>query len=177
MVNIVKIFAQAIFFAGISGGVFGHSQASDIFGGHSSDGKNDTDQKYCASASSMDEKEDCLRNTARALSLHGIKSIKITSSRYFDSQGGRCRKGLGPVLNKAKVVYFIDNSIPVSQMAVMNYFGQHGECVSDSVKITLLDGKVVNFSLSSEGKVAYLSPVVRGRETDVFFYYCDVCSK
>lgn len=175
--NVVKQFFRSMLVASLFVGSLGYSQTFNVPGGQSSGAKNNAHENYCTSTSSKDEKEDCLRNTARSLSVQGVKDIKITNSRYFDSQGRRCPRGRGPILNRARVIFFLNNSIPVSQIAVMNYYGQHGECVSDSVKITLSDSKVVNFSLSSEGKVAYLSPVVGGRETDVFFYYCESCSK
>lgn len=177
MVNVVGIISRVLLFSGLLVGNLGYLQASGISGGQSIGIGNDAKVTDCALTLSQDEKEDCRRNTARSLSLQGVKTIKITTSRYFDSQGSVCPKKQSAVLDRSKVIYFLNNSIPVSQMAVMNYYGQHGECVSDPVRITLLDNRVVNFSLSSEGKVAYLSPVVGGHETDVFFYYCDSCSK
>lgn len=131
----------------------------------------------CSIFSSTDEKEDCQRNAVRSYPIQAIKSIKITGSGYWDSDGKPCATGAGPRLTRSKIRYFLKNSLPVSQMAVMNLYGERGECSSDNAKITFSDGRVVHFSLSSEGKVGYLSPLVNGQETDVFFYYCERCSR
>lgn len=131
----------------------------------------------CSRFSSIDEKQDCQRNTARAYPFQRIKSIKITGSGYSDADGKPCPAGTGLRLTAARIRHFLKHSVPVSQMAVMNYYGEHLECSSDNARITLVDGRIVHFSLSSEGKVGYLSPVVNGKETDVFFYYCNRCSR
>lgn len=116
-----------------------------------------------------------MRNSARAYPVGNIKSIKIKNSHYFDADGKICTSDAGPRLTDAGIRFFMKNSVPVSQMAVMNYYGQHGECSSGNVKITFANGRVAHFSLSSEGKVGYLSPLTKGKETDVFFYYCEKC--
>jgi hypothetical protein len=131
----------------------------------------------CTKLSSKDEQEDCVRNAARAYPMAAIKSIKINGSKYFDADGKLCAHSAGPHLTKEKIRLFLKNSVPVSQMSVMNYYGQHGECTSETAKIIFFDGRIVHFSLSSEAKVAYLSPVQKGKEVDVFFYYCERCSK
>jgi hypothetical protein len=131
----------------------------------------------CAKLPSKDEQEDCVRNAVRAYPMAAIKRIKINGSNYFDADGKPCAHDAGPRLTKAKIRLFLKNSVPVSQMSVMNYYGQHGECTSENAEITFSDGQTVHFSLSSEAKVAYLSPVQNGKEVDVFFYYCEKCSR
>jgi hypothetical protein len=131
----------------------------------------------CTGIQSRDEREDCVRNTARAFPLGTIKNVKVKNSHYFDADGKICTGDAGPRLTESGVRFFIKNSVPVSQMAVMNYYGQQGECSSENVKITFSNGRTAHFSLSSEGKVGYISPLQKGKETDVFFYYCEPCSK
>lgn len=131
----------------------------------------------CSKLPSKDEREDCLRNTVRAYPMGSIKSIKVFGSKYFDADGKPCPQGVGPRLTESRLRNFMKNSVPVSQMAVMNHYGQHGECTSENAKIAFSDGRLAHFSLSSEGKVGYFSPVKKGKETDVFFYYCEQCSK
>ncbi len=129
----------------------------------------------CSNLPSKDKQEDCIRNTARAYPIITIKNIKVSGSKYFDANGKPCARGVGPRLTESRLRNFLKNSVPVSQMAVMNYYGQHGECTSENAKITFSDGRLAHFSLSSEGKVGYLSSVQKGKEVEVFFYYCEQC--
>jgi len=131
----------------------------------------------CANSQSQSERDDCVRNSVRPYLIGPVKSIKIKNSKYFDADGRVCADGVGPRLTEARVRYFIKNSVPVSQINLMNYYSQQGECASENVKIIFFDGRVAHFSLSSEGRVGYFSPLKNGKEIDVFFYYCDQCSK
>lgn len=131
----------------------------------------------CAStgAEVMDA-EDCRRSAARAYPLQGIRSIHVKGSTvYRDADGRTCTRG-GVRLTSARIRFAPQNAVPVSANAVMNYYGEFGECVSGPALVTLVDGRKVHIALSSQSKVLYLSPLLGGREVDVYFYFCEACN-
>ena len=136
-----------------------------------------TSQDPCAAMSLPDEQEDCKRNTARAYSFGTVKRIHIAGSKYYDSDNKICTSHGGRQLTKARVRSFLKNAIPVSQISLMNYYGDHGECTSQNVLVVFNDGRSVNISFAARSNTAYVSPIVNGQEADVYFYYCEKCSQ
>ena len=133
-------------------------------------------EKSALAKESADE-ADRRRNEIRAYPLGKVKSVRALGSRFHDANGKPCPTGPTHKLKPRKVRYFLANAVPVSQISLMNYYGVFGECFSQDVRVEFVDGRRVHLSFGSESETAYLSPVVDGRETDVYFYYCEKCSE
>jgi hypothetical protein len=132
-------------------------------------------QDPCAAMKLHEEQEDCKRNTARVYTFGAVKSIHIGGSQYYDVDGKACTSHRGRKLTKARVRYFLDNSVPISQIAFMNYYGDHGECTSQNVLVVFKNGRSMHISFSAISNTAYVSPLAEGQEVDVYFYYCEKC--
>ncbi|GKS77836.1 hypothetical protein AVME950_23090 [Acidovorax sp. SUPP950] len=115
---------------------------------------------------------------ARAYVIGPLRRITLSSARFFDAEGKPCTADPPPArVTERYVRNFLRQAIPISQVAVMNYYGSFGECTSDPVDVQFKDGRQVRLSFAADSGVGYLSPVVKGREEDVYFYYCEVCKR
>lgn len=134
-------------------------------------------QDPCAAMPLAEEREDCKRNTARTYPFGAVKRIHIAGSKYYDAENRICTSHVGRRLTKARVRSFLKNAVPISQMSLMNYHGEHGECTSQNVLVVFNDGRSVNISFAARSNTAYVSLLANGQEVDVFFYYCEKCSQ
>jgi hypothetical protein len=154
----------------------GTPQAAPSTGDARSRDADQSPEKSALAKESADE-ADRRRNEVRAYPLGKVKSVRALGSRFFDANGKVCPTGPTHKLKPRTVRHFLANAVAVSQISLMNYYGVFGECFSQDVQVVFVDGRLVHLSFGSESETAYLSPVVDGRETDVYFYYCDKCSE
>lgn len=129
-------------------------------------------------AAATERDEDRRRMEARAYAIGPVRRITLSSARFFDAEGKPCTAEPPPArVTERYVRNFLRQAIPISQVAVMNDYGSFGECTSDPVDVQFKDGRQVRLSFAADSGVGYLSPVVKGREEDVYFYYCEVCKR
>ncbi|ATG95202.1 hypothetical protein QRO11_18185 [Paracidovorax citrulli] len=125
--------------------------------------------------------EDQRRTEARPYphALGPVQGIRIRSTRYFDADNRPC--AAPPPKSRAvtprHVRTFLRKAVPVSQIDVMNYHGAFGECMSDWVDVTFADGRRVRMTFAADSGVAYLAPLVDGKEGEVYFYVCEDCGR
>lgn len=133
------------------------------------------------SAASSTDQDDQRRTEARAYphALGPVRDIRIRSARYFDADNRPC--AVPPPRSRAvtsrQVRTFLRKAVPVSQVDVMNYYGAFGECMSDRVDVSFTDGRRVRMTFAADSNVAYLAPLVDGREGEVYFYVCEDCGR
>lgn len=114
----------------------------------------------------------------RAYPLGKVRRIALSSPRFFDADGKPCATQPAPArITERYVRNFLRQAFPVSQVAVMNDYGSFGECTSDNVDVQFTDGRQVRLSFAADSGVGYLSPVIKGKEEDVYFYYCEACKR
>lgn len=121
--------------------------------------------------------EDQRRNEVRAYSIGAIKKVVIKNTRFYDSNDRLCPSEARGKLTPHRVKYFLKYAIPISQISLINYYGVFGECLSKDVDVFFRDGRTAKISFASESETAYLSSVVNGKEVEVYFYYCEKCSR
>ncbi len=133
-----------------------------------------------ASANAADE-EDQRRTEARAYphALGPVQGIRIRSTRYFDADNRPCAAPppKSRTVTPRRVRAFLRKAVPVSQIDVMNYYGAFGECTSDWVDVSFADGRRVRMTFAADSGVAYLAPLVDGKEGEVYFYVCEDCGR
>lgn len=131
-----------------------------------------------APAAAPELDEDQRRMAARDYAIGPVRRITLSSPRFFDAEGKPCAADPAPArVTERYVRNFLRQAIPVSQVAVMNDYGSFGECTSDNVDVRFTDGRQVRLSFAADSGVGYLSPVVKGKEEDVYFYYCEACKR
>lgn len=124
---------------------------------------------------------DQRRTEARAYphALGPVQDIRIRSTRYFDADNRPC--AAPPPKSRAITAHhvrmFLRKAVPVSQIDVMNYYGAFGECMSDWVDVSFADGRRVRMTFAADSGVAYLAPLVDGKEGEVYFYVCEDCGR
>ena len=108
-----------------------------------------------------------------------MRDIRIRSARYFDADNRPCAEPppRSRAITPRQVRTFLRKAVPVSQVDVMNYYGAFGECMSDRVDVSFADGRRVRMTFAADSNVAYLTPLVEGREGVVYFYVCEDCGR
>ena len=171
----LKRFSQ-IFLAAISAVLYSGLIGAKNAPSHSATATS-TLQDPCAAMPTPEEQKDCKRNTAKSYPLGTVKRIHIAGSKYYDAENRICTSHGSRQLTKARVRSFLKNAIPISQISLMNYYGEHGECTSQNVLVVFNDGRSVNISFAARSNTAYVSLLANGQEADVYFYYCEKCSQ
>lgn len=125
--------------------------------------------------------DDQRRTEARAYphALGPVRDIRIRSARYFDADNRPCAAppSRSRAVTPRQVRTFLRKAVPVSQVDVMNYYGAFGECMSDRVDVSFTDGRRVRMTFAADSNMAYLAPLVDGREGEVYFYVCEDCGR
>ncbi|SDD12104.1 hypothetical protein SAMN05192589_104348 [Paracidovorax valerianellae] len=118
---------------------------------------------------------------ARAYAIGKVRRITFSSPKFFDAEGKPCATAPAPArITERYVRSFLRQAFPISQVAVMNYYGSFGECISDTVDVQFTDGRQVRLSFTADSGVGYLSPVRKDtgkEEEDVYFYHCEACKR
>ncbi|SFD34714.1 hypothetical protein SAMN04489710_101200 [Paracidovorax konjaci] len=127
------------------------------------------------------DQEDRRRNEVRPYPhpLGSVRSVKIRSARFFDADNQPCASPppRSRAITPRHVRTYLRKAFPVSQIAVMNHYGAFGECTSAPVEVTFSDGHRMRMAFAADSGVAYLAPLVNGREGDAYFYVCEDCER
>lgn len=141
---------------------------------------------FLDSDASSDSEDDTnggrsLSNKIRPILIGKIHSITIKNRKFYDLLSGKFCRYAEPddKLTKRHVRYFLENAEPVSPSSFYRYYHSLGECFSSDVIVRFKDGRRVAVKFSDSGTTAYISPIIKGRDTDIHThpYICRACDE